>query len=161
VGGFDPRFTFQREDVDVAFSILHLGLFIGYCPDIQVLHLHRGNEHWDLLKNCCNRRFDPLLFKKHPELYRQWIKTPATPSITALLALHGLLIAGLCVGLATGLLIVGDLGYALVLSLRRNLPAGFHGGQIARDWLSYGVSPFVLFGALVYGSVKFKKFLVL
>lgn len=160
VGGFDPRFTFQREDVDMAFSILRIGLSIGYCSDIQVFHLHRSGENWDLLKNCRNRRFDPLLFKKHPELYRQWIKTPVTPSIAAVMALHGFFVAGVCAGLAIGLLGACDLACVLALSLRRNLPAGFHGGQIARDWLLYCVSPFVLFGALGYGSVKFKKILL-
>jgi len=160
VGGFDPRFTFQREDVDLAFSILRRGLCIGYCPDIQVLHLHRRGENWDLLKNCYNRRFDPLLYKKHPDLYRQWIKTPVTPSIAALSALHGLLIAGLCAGCAIGCFIVCDLAFAMALSVRRNMQCGFHGVRIAHDWLSYCISPFVLFGALVQGSLKFKKFLI-
>jgi Predicted glycosyltransferases len=160
VGGFDPRFAFQREDVDLAFSILHLGLSIGYCPDIQVVHLHRSGENWDLVKNCYNRRFDPLLYKKHRLLYRKWIKTPFTPSIAVVMVLHGLFIAGACSSLSVGLIGACDLMYALALSVRRNWQSGFHGGQIARDWLSYCVSPFVLFGALVYGSVKFKNVLI-
>jgi len=160
VGGFDSRFTFQHEDVDLAFSILGLGLSIGYCPDAKVLHLHRSKENWDLLKNCYNRRFDPLLYAKHKPLYRKWIKTPFTPSIALTLVMHGLLLACLCAGLAVVLPGACDLAYTLTLSVRRNWYSGIHCGQIARDWLSYCVSPFVLLGALAFGILKFKKLLI-
>ena len=159
IGGFDPRFTVQREDVDAAFSLLEKGLHIGHCEGSIVKHLHRAGEKWDLLKNCVNRRFDPLLSKKHRALYRQWIKTPFTPSIAAQAAFHGVLVAAAFLGGLTGLPGAIDLGFALVLSIRRNRGAAFHGMQIARDCLSFLLSPFVLLGALAYGSVKFRKVL--
>jgi glycosyltransferase involved in cell wall biosynthesis len=160
IGGFDTRFTVQREDVDLAFSILEKGETIGHCPNCTVQHLHRAGERWDLLKNCINRRFDPLLFRKHPALYRRWIKTPCTPSIAAMLAVHGLLGAAVVLGFSAAAAVAGDMAFALALSARRNRHTGFHGAQIARDWLSYWVSPFVLFGALMYGSAKFGALLI-
>jgi GT2 family glycosyltransferase len=159
IGGFDPRFTVQREDVDVAFSLLEKGLHIGHCEDSIVKHLHRAGEKWDLLKNCVNRRFDPLLYKKHRALYRQWIKTPFTPSIAAQAAFHGALVVSTFLGVSTGLPCAIDLGLSLALSIRRNRGAAFHGMQIARDCLSFFISPLVLLGALAHGSVTFRKVL--
>lgn len=160
IGGFDPRFTVQREDVDVAFSLLEKGLQIGHCEDSIVKHLHRAGEKWDLLKNCVNRRFDPLVYKKHRALYRQWIKTPFTPSIAAQAAFHGAVIVTAFLGVSTGLPCAVDLGFALALSIRRNRGAAFHGMQIARDCMSFFIAPFVLLGALAQGSVKFRKVLI-
>jgi len=159
VGGFDPRFTVQREDVDVAFSLLKKGLLIGHCEDSIVKHVHRAGEKWDLLKNCVNRRFDPLLCKKHRALYRQWIKTPFTPSIAAQAAFHGAFAATAFLGVSVSLSGAIDLGLALALSIRRNRGAAFHGMQVARDCLSFFIAPFVLLGALAHGSVKFRKVL--
>jgi glycosyltransferase involved in cell wall biosynthesis len=79
VNMFDERFTVQREDVDLAYAILESGQCIGYSTELKVEHQFRKNEKWDLLKNCINRRFDPLLYKKHKRLYRQYIRTPYPP----------------------------------------------------------------------------------
>jgi glycosyltransferase involved in cell wall biosynthesis len=160
-GGFDERFTVQREDADLAFSVIEAGRSIGSCDDAVVTHRMRGGEKWDLFKNCFNRRFDPLLFKKHPVLYRKYIGSPVPPGIAAVLIVHLVLPASLFVNAALWPAVAAaDIALALVLSARRN-----RGGKngffwVMRDFISFLAAPIVLEGALIYGSVRYRKFLM-
>jgi GT2 family glycosyltransferase len=160
-GGFDERFCLQREDADLAFSILEAGLSIGFSADVGVIHRCRENERWDLLKNCLNRRFDPLLYKKHARLYRKWIGTPMTPSIGLMAVAWCLPAAGFRLGAqfaaAAALFFVAC---ALAMGIKRNRLARVSAAQILRDWLSYMAAPFVLMAALAYGSIKYRKLLL-
>jgi GT2 family glycosyltransferase len=160
-GGFDERFTKQREDADLAYGILSRGYDIGYCAEAVVRHRVRHNERWDLLKNCINRRFDPLLYKKHPALYRRHVGTPFTPAIGVLLVCDVLLVFFVvaCPEGWPGML-CADLAAALALSVRRNTQGNGGLMWVARDWLSFVLAPLVLTGALAYGSVKFRRFLL-
>lgn len=160
-GGFDERFSVQREDVDLAYTVLSCGHDIGYCETAIVKHRVRYGETWDLLKNCINRRFDPLLFKKHPGMYRKHLGSPFTPAIGLVLFFHAMLLLSLLMMPAACLICAGaDLTVALALSVRRNAEGKNGPAWVLRDWISFLVSPFVLGGALVYGSVKFRKWLV-
>jgi glycosyltransferase involved in cell wall biosynthesis len=161
IGSFDERFSLQREDIDLAFSIMEMGYAIGYCPDIKVLHRCRHGERWDLLKNCINRRFDPLLYKKHEKLYRKWIKTPFTPSIAFVsiafcLFAIGCGFGGVFFGIVASLPAV----CSLVMGIKRNFHKRIDVVQVLYDWAAYIAAPFALVGALVYGSMKFKKLLI-
>lgn len=158
-GGFDERFTLQREDVDLAFSVLSKGQTIGYCADAVVTHRMRCNERWDLLKNCVNRRFDPLLYKKHPLLYRKHIGTPVPPGIVLVMGLHALIVIAVCTALWPAAAALECLA-ALVLSVRRNRNVKNGLLWIARDSFSFLIAPFVIAGALIYGSLKFRKLLI-
>jgi GT2 family glycosyltransferase len=131
-GGFDERFCLQREDADLAFSILEAGLSIGFSADVGVIHRCRENERWDLLKNCLNRRFDPLLYKKHARLGAQFAAAAALFFVAC----------------------------ALAMGIKRNRLARVSAAQILRDWLSYMAAPFVLMAALAYGSIKYRKLLL-
>jgi|WetSurMetagenome_2_1015567.scaffolds.fasta_scaffold00479_5 GT2 family glycosyltransferase len=160
-GGFDERFTVQREDVDLAFTVLSTGHSIGYCEDAVVRHGVRQGEQWDLLKNCVNRRFDPLLYKKHPGLYRKHIGSPFTPSIGLQLAIHAIAILALIFLPVVGVAVLGaDAVFALALAVRRTTRG--RGGPLwmLRDWLSFFAAPFVITGALIYGSAKFGKLMI-
>jgi GT2 family glycosyltransferase len=160
-GGFDERFTFQREDADIAFSVLSQGHTIGYCPGAVVVHRVRDNEKWDLLKNCVNRRFDPLLYKKHPALYRKHIGSPIPPGIGCVMVFHALELLALvvCFALWPAAAVI-DCGAALVLSVRRNRKGKNGLLWVARDFISFLAAPFVIVGALIYGSIKFRKWLI-
>jgi len=160
-GCFDERFTLQREDADVAFSILARGRKIGYCSDVKVLHRHRNGERWDLLKNCRNRQFDPLLYKKHRRAYRSQIGTPMPPAIALMLLAH--LALGACWfagNPAFGIAAVVSGVYAVGLSLRRNELKPARAEQIVCDAVSYVIAPYVLLAALIYGSVKCRSLLL-
>jgi GT2 family glycosyltransferase len=160
-GGFDERFTFQREDADLAFSVLSLGHTIGYCPEAMVTHRVRRNENWDLLKNCVNRRFDPLLYKKHPALYRKHIGSPIPPGIGCIMAFHVLFLFALVVSIALWPVAAAvDCLTALALSVRRNRNGKNGLLWVVRDFISFSIAPFVILGVLLYGSVKYRKFLM-
>jgi glycosyltransferase involved in cell wall biosynthesis len=161
-GGFDERFTVQREDVDLAFSIQSMGQTIGYCSDVKVLHCHRDNERWDLLKNCWNRRFDPLLYKKHPIAYRKWIGTPFTPSIAMMFFMHVMLGASCLAGgpLFWSIATAADGGCATMLAIRRNSHSINNSRQIVRDVAAYCIAPFILLAALLHGGIRYGKLLL-
>lgn len=160
VGGFDERFTLQREDLDFCFTMLDNNYTIHRCDRCNVVHRLRPSEPWDLLKNCRNRRFDPLLYKKHPSRYREHVGSPFPPTLQLLLALH--LIAGLAPLLGIVPLLIGiglDLLTISFLAARRArtlMPFTI----FMIEWISYGAAPFVLLGALVQGSIRFRKLLI-
>jgi glycosyltransferase involved in cell wall biosynthesis len=160
-GLFDTRFSVQREDIDLAFTILSLGKKIDYCKEITISHRFRDGEPWDLVKNCINRRFDPLLYKKHPYLYRQYIKTPFPYSILlssviflpVLLVLTGMISIIKCV--------VFGVAAALLFTVRRTGVKPVSVSDILKEMVPVVVAPIVLTGALIYGSIKYKKVLLL
>ncbi|HEX3020726.1 MAG TPA: glycosyltransferase [Chitinispirillaceae bacterium] len=157
VGGFDQRFTVQREDADLAFSVLEKGGQIDYCANIRVEHRFRHWEYWDLLKNCWNRRFDPLLFKKHPGLYRKYIGSPFTPSI--IFQLFAFAVYGVALKLKVHKKWIFIFHFLLtgVLGLRRSgISHLFHPRFIA-EIISVVISPFVVIAALVNGFIRFRK----
>ncbi|KMQ52221.1 glycosyl transferase, family 2 [Chitinispirillum alkaliphilum] len=157
VGGFDERFTVQREDLDLAFTLLQKGEKIGFGKDIVVQHRFRKGEWWDLLKNCHNRRFDPLLYKKHPKMFRKQLRSPFSGTLLSLLIIHVLslvLVFGECV--VWGVLLI--LTAVSVLTYRRTGAAsGFF--YFFKEWVSMFFAPFVITASLIYGSVKFRKLL--
>ncbi len=161
VGLFDTRFSVQREDIDLAFSLLSIGKKIEYCRDIRLSHRFREGEPWDLLKNCINRRFDPLLYKKYPELYRQYIKSPFPLSIlisSVIFLPVFLMIAGLfsfrrAASISTII--------ALLFTLRRTELKPVAPASLVKEMVSVIFAPVVLTGALLYGSIKYKKVLFL
>ena len=149
--------------MDLAYSLLEAGFSIGYSKDIRVTHRFRHNEKWDLLKNCVNRRFDPLLHYKHRRLYRHHIGTPWTPMVMAMMLAHtALLLSGMAFhGAAVPALLI-----ALVLAIsgalrRAGMPWRCGGAAWIRELVSCSISPLVLLGALVYGSVRFRHLLVI
>jgi glycosyltransferase involved in cell wall biosynthesis len=159
-GGFDERFTVQREDIDLAFSVLDKGLGIDHDKGLRVTHRVRRNEPWDLLKNCINRRFDPLLYKKHSLRYREHIKTPFPATLLLLLVFHVVAIAGLWIGMPffTPACLI-DIAVVTILTVRRcgdSTPRG----EVFLEWLSCFCAPIVLFCALMYGSVRYRKLLL-
>lgn len=164
LGGFDKRFTVQREDVDLAFSALKQGYAIHYYREIAVEHLFRHWERWDLLKNCWNRRFDPLLYKKHPREYRQHIRTPFPPTLLLLLPVLFLLLALLLLPFHLKQWLRLTATFAMLLfsatGLRRT---GLHPlSPVAWffETVQLIIAPLVMLGALVYGSCRYRKLLI-
>ncbi|MFW5784887.1 MAG: glycosyltransferase family 2 protein [Chitinispirillaceae bacterium] len=159
-GGFDTRFTVQREDLDLAFTILSRGECIAYCEDMKVLHRFRENEWWDLLKNGINRRFDPLLFRKHPRMYRETVKSPIPGSIFLLLIAHLLVLANSGTVLFYPALFF-DIALTVVLAARRSGAGKIGAVRFLPELFCVALAPFVFFFSLVYGSFKFGKLLII
>jgi len=161
VNGFDERFFEQREDMDLAFSVLADGGSIDWCESMGIAHALRPGEPWDLLKNCINRRFDPLLHTKHRILYRRYIRTPWTPMIALMGATHAALAAVLMFAPAWGVLAAAlDAAVALAFSLRRNAGGRLSIPGVAADALAYLLSPPTLLLALIIGSIRHRTFLL-
>jgi glycosyltransferase involved in cell wall biosynthesis len=151
VGGFDERFTVQREDIDLAFSSLDRGYTIDYSRTIKVTHRFRHWEKWDLLKNCWNRRFDPLLFKKHPKRYLRMFGSPLPPTSLVVLSAHALVILSIRRKRwpvpAAGI----DAALAVFLGVRRCGIRPFSIKKWLLEGVQVGVAPLVILGALLYG----------
>lgn len=78
-GGFDERFTLPwREDSDLFFTLLKHGNRLVYTPKAVVTHPIRRAPWGVSLHQQRKSMFNALLYKKHPDLYRQRL-TPVTP----------------------------------------------------------------------------------
>lgn len=74
-GGFDERYTRAwREDSDLHFSLLRGGS-VGSAPAAIVLHPVRAAPWGVSLAQQANVYFDALLYKKHPKLYLERIRS--------------------------------------------------------------------------------------
>jgi GT2 family glycosyltransferase len=75
VGGFDERFARAwREDSDLHFALLRSGHKIIHAPDAVVVHPVRPAPWGVSLRQQRNTLFEPLLYKKYPDLYRARIR---------------------------------------------------------------------------------------
>ncbi len=79
VGGFDERFTMAwREDSDLFFSLMERGFKLGRADQAVVTHPLRP-AYWGVsVAQQRKSMFNALLYKKHPQLYRERIQ-PAPP----------------------------------------------------------------------------------
>lgn len=116
-GGFDERFTAAwREDADLFFSLLERSARIVRVPEALVVHPVRPAEWGVSIAQQRKMRFDALLYKKHPRLYRARIRR-RPPMRYYLIALSLLAAAGAAVGgrgdlVALALLVWGALTLA-------------------------------------------------
>jgi hypothetical protein len=101
-----------------------------------------------------------LLYKKHPVLYRQFIKTPFTPRINLVLLLHSIC-AGLILLKPSFYWLAGciDLAGVATLSVYTNVKAFYTVPAFIRLCISFWCAPVVLVGALAAGSIRWRKFL--
>jgi len=82
VGGFDERFQRAwREDSDLHFKLLKAFGPIDKAPMAMVQHPVREAPFGISVKQQANMMFDALLFKKHPELYRDKVGRLRAPPL--------------------------------------------------------------------------------
>ncbi len=76
VGGFDERFKEAwREDSDLFFSLIERGFLWQKAPEAVVYHPVRP-ESWGIsVREQHKSLYNALLYKKHPDLYRQYIQS--------------------------------------------------------------------------------------
>ena len=79
-GYFDETFPFEfREDTDLVFRVMDLGYGVKFVEDAKFEHLHKTPEGIVSKIRYAIRRVwihqvDPLLFKKHPERTKDFLK---------------------------------------------------------------------------------------
>jgi cellulose synthase/poly-beta-1,6-N-acetylglucosamine synthase-like glycosyltransferase len=75
LGGFDERFRAPwREDSDLQFRAMQTGGRLVRAPEARVVHPVRPARWGVSLQQQAKSRFNALLFKKHPRLYRERIQ---------------------------------------------------------------------------------------
>ncbi len=79
VGGFDERFTQAwREDSDLQFALITAGFNVAPAPDAVVVHPVRAGRWGISLAQQRKSRFEALLYRNFPALYRDRI-SPGPP----------------------------------------------------------------------------------
>jgi len=110
VGGFDERFTRPwREDSDLQFRLMAEAGPMGRCERAVVVHPVRPVPWGISLRQQRNSFFEPLLYKKHPRLYRERIRRQPPWNYYAIVALalaFPLLLAGGRLWAAAGALVL-------------------------------------------------------
>lgn len=156
-GGFDERFRLAfLEDSDLAFGVQEGGGAIVFDPDVIVNHLvlHEGRRKF--AREARKRFYNPLLYRKHPALYRRYLK-PVVPGLPRLHLQYMFSVLAIIVFAALGL------WGGVVLAA---LPAGLYFKRVAhayraRDALSLlqvAVHPFVQTYWVIRGALHFRAF---
>jgi GT2 family glycosyltransferase len=111
--GFDERFRFAwREDSDLHFRLLNMRANIAHAPQALVVHPVRPAPWGVSLLQLQKISFDALLYKKHPQLYRQKIGKAPRWDYYAIVAALILALLGLASGSA---LVASSAGAAWLL----------------------------------------------
>lgn len=99
VGGFEEAFNHAwREDSDLQFKFIQAGIPIGKCPEAVVVYQIRSMPWYSLLRDERNNSYDALLYKRHPNLFRERIPSCWRQIVQYYLAVLSILIGltGLC-----------------------------------------------------------------
>jgi glycosyltransferase involved in cell wall biosynthesis len=95
IGGLDENFTAPwREDSDLHFSLLERGFAVAQASRARVVHPVRRAPWGASLRQQRKILFDALLYKKHPALYRAWIRRAPRWDYYGILALLALAAGG-------------------------------------------------------------------
>jgi GT2 family glycosyltransferase len=101
LGGFDERFRLAwREDSDLHFRLLATGARIARAPLAVVVHPVRPAPWGVSLLQVRKIAFDALLYKKHPQLYREKIRATPRWDYYAIVAALLLVVVGAAAGSA-------------------------------------------------------------
>jgi GT2 family glycosyltransferase len=99
VGGFDEQFdSAWREDSDLQFKFLEVGIPISACPEAVIVHPVRHAPWYASLRDERKNRYDALLYKRHPDLFRQRIPAYKPIVIRYYVSVIGLLVGLLAIG---------------------------------------------------------------
>ncbi len=155
-GGFDERFAFQREDVEMGFRLVKYGFRIGICEKACVLHPVRRGEYWDLVKTAFRKRYDPLLVRLYPDLFRAHFGRILPGSFSLMLVLWALVITA---ALLPRFSFCGPallLAAASVLAVRRSWPNWPGWTWMSATFAGYLIAPLVAAAVVAAGFVRFR-----
>jgi glycosyltransferase involved in cell wall biosynthesis len=140
-GGFDERFSMAwREDSDLEFQLMLHKIPIVHLPDAVVVHPVRKAPWGISMKEQKKGLFNALLYKKHPQLYRQKIQqVPPWNYYVMVIAFFVLVIA--VVFDQQTVVLLSFLCWAILLlvfiakRLRYTSKAAGHVAEMGRKWL--------------------------
>lgn len=161
VGGFEEAFdTDWREDSDLQFKFFQAGIPIVKCPEAIVVYPIRSSPWYELLQDERNNCYDALLYKRHPELFRERI--PAyRGQIAGYYASVVSIIFGL-IGLLTGQVTIALPGLCIwtILSVNRvlhQLPSQPLTWLVFKQVILTAIAtPFLSVYWRLYGAIKYR-----
>lgn len=158
VGGFEEAFYFAwREDNDLQFKFIEAGIPISRCPQAIVIHPMRNTTWHTLLTNERKNYYDALLYKRHPELFRQRIATDRGLILEYYASVLGVAIG--IIGAVSGNAITSTIGFSIwgILSVNliwRRLPDQPNGALLKQTILATLATPFLSVYWRLYGALK-------
>jgi glycosyltransferase involved in cell wall biosynthesis len=160
-GGFDETFTMAwREDSDLAFNLIKCGIPIVHIQQAVVKHPVRPARWGVSLQEQKKGMFNALLYKKHPELFRE--KIFAQPFWNYYVIIFSFLLA--LTGLFTHwpLLVIGGAMLWSIFTVqfigKRLRNASAKPSHVMEMIITSLFIPFLSVFWTLYGSVKFKTF---
>ena len=161
VGGFEEAFdTAWREDSDLQFKFLQAGIPISKCPEAVVVYPIRPCPWYGLLQDERKNCYDALLYKRHPNLFRERI-----PTYRRQVSLYYASVVSIAIGLVA--LLLGQERLAIMgLSIWTVLSADLamdHLPSSPLTWLTLKhavltavATPFLSVYWRLYGAIKYK-----
>lgn len=177
-GGYEGAFfdrragLYFREDADLGFRLLDMGFSMYIASDVRVTHPQQFSTLRAALRHARRYQFDPLLFKRHPRRYRQYIEVKRIAGVTVRRPQHYVALAGGCgsiaaiAGAGLGSPALVSCGIAAVLLSGILFRYKYHGARAfspaeAGRTLAFVTVPFVYLAALLRGCVRYRTIGVL
>lgn len=160
-GGFDEAFdSAWREDSELQFKLLRLGIPITACPEAMIVHPMRPAPWYAPLRDERKNRYDALLYRKHPDLFRQRI--PAYSSLVRryYLAVSAVIVSGMAVVAGEWTMVFLGLTCWLLLTLtlvfERLWGQAFSWRALGQAFVLSIATPFLSVYWRLYGAVKYR-----
>ena len=177
VGFFDPEFfdeklnLYFREDGEFAFRVLKAGWKIIRGENVIVYHPRLFQRSADLSKFVKRYYFDPLLYKKHPQQFREMIEVKKIGPLMLRRPLHLLSVLNIFSLIAGLMLRFKPIGIDLILFsiyfltmagliYKFSLPGFylFKNEGIIRPLIQFVRLPFIYLYWFIKGCLRFKSF---
>ena len=160
VGGFEEAFdSVWREDSDLQFKLIRSGTPISKCPEAVVVHpMHETRWYTDLVNERKNQ-YDALLYKRHPNLFRQRIETDRSLILDYYASVLAMSVG--LIGVVSGSTLTAIIGFGLwatlsALLIWQRLPGRATNRQLPQTILTTVATPFVAVYWRLYGAIKYK-----
>ena len=160
INGFDERFYKPwREDSDLYFTLVEEGANVRYVPSMIVYHPPQEAPFGVSIFLQKNNIFEPLLYKKHRELYKKYVHSPLMRIFYPIVTFLILLVLSLVFWQGFGLTLIAFVGWATFTGsfIFQRLRKSSH--DIRHIWemivTSVLIPPLAVYWRMV-GAVRFK-----
>jgi len=175
LGGYDPSFydakthLYFREDADFGFRVLAAGLRTAMGTDVLVEHPPQFTSLSSCFRHVRRYVFDPLLYRKHPMLFRQLIEVKDVGRITVHRPYHALALTYACLiaWLVFELIFARTVFLPIIITLAFSCSMLFryrYQGKRAmmlyklHETFAFMVLPVVYLASLVRGCIRYRSF---
>lgn len=160
IGGFDERFyKAWREDSDLYFTLIERNAKIKFVPTAIIIHPAYKAKFGKSIWMQKNNIFEPLLYRKHPQLYREHVHFPILKVFYAI----GAFLAGMVISLFThwtalSLVTFGLWSLLTLFFIQKRLENSSHDSRHILEMVvtSILIPPLAIYWRIV-GNFKFKS----